>query len=67
VQIPAALELAAAAGRTIQLIGLIPVENENAISAAAGTARQLRVEMRRIMAKVPRSTQMPYMSRTSQS
>jgi glucosyl-3-phosphoglycerate synthase len=56
VQIPAALELAAATGGMIQLIGLIPVENETAISAAAGTARQLRVEMRRMMAKVPRST-----------
>jgi glycosyltransferase involved in cell wall biosynthesis len=56
VQTSAAVELANALGGMVQLVGLVPVENEAAFSAAAGTARLLRADMRRLDESLPRSS-----------
>jgi hypothetical protein len=56
VQTPAALELARNTGGTVHLLGLVPVDNEAAISSAASSARSLRAVMRRLDDDLPLSS-----------
>jgi len=55
VQTPSALQLAGALGGAVHLVGMVPVESEAAISTAAGAARELRSDLRRLADNLPGS------------